>query len=96
VSCLKENAYGTPVYHLFVITTPRRNALMDYLHAQHIQTYIHYPLPVNKQKAFPGQKKEKFPNTENFADTILSIPLYPELTRENRETIVRVINDFNT
>ena len=97
VSCLKENAYGIPVYHLFVIRTPARDRMIDYLKSKGIQTLIHYPVPIHKQKAFPGKENQHdktFPRTERFAGEIVSIPIYPELSEENREKIVRVIDGF--
>jgi dTDP-4-amino-4,6-dideoxygalactose transaminase len=94
VSCLKENAYGIPVYHLFVIKTKKRDQLMDYLKSQKIQTLIHYPVPIHKQKAFCLQKNETFPHTGRFADEIMSIPIYPELSDENLGKIVEAINKF--
>jgi len=94
VSCLKEYSYGKPVYHLFVIKTPHRQKLIDHLTKHKIQSYIHYPVPINKQKAFSHQKKNAFPKTNQFANSIISIPLYPELSKSNRVTIVKVINEF--
>lgn len=97
VSCLKENDYGSPVYHLFVIKTPERDLLVEYLKSREIQTFIHYPIPIHQQKGFPqgkNQTTERYPNTERFASEILSIPIYPELKEENREKIVKKINEF--
>lgn len=94
VSCLKENTYGLPVYHLFVIKTPKRDQLIEYLKSRDIQTLIHYPVPLNKQKGFGLQTDEPFPAAARFADEILSIPIYPELSDENLEKIVNEINAF--
>lgn len=97
VDCLKENDYGVPVYHLFVIKTDERNRMVEYLKSNDIQCLIHYPVPIHEQKAFPGpanQSNERYPQTVRFADEILSIPIYPELSEENREIIVKVINEF--
>jgi len=99
VSCLKENSCGTPVYHLFVIKTPARERLMDHLKSNGIQSLIHYPVPIHKQKAFPHNKNKKetnetFPCTERFANEVVSIPIYPELSEENRGKIVEVIDTF--
>jgi dTDP-4-amino-4,6-dideoxygalactose transaminase len=94
VSCLKENSYGVPVYHLFVIKTPQRDRLLEYLKANALQCLIHYPVPIHRQNAFPFQGEETFPQAEQFAAEILSIPLYPELSREEREQIVKTINAF--
>ena len=96
VTCLKENSYGVPVYHLFVIKTPGRDRMVEYLKSHGIQCLIHYPVPIHEQKAFPGKTNtdEKYPYTKRFANEIVSIPIYPELSRENREKIVKVIDEF--
>lgn len=96
VKCLKENSYGVPVYHLFVIKTHGRDRMVEYLKSHDIQCLIHYPVPIHEQKAFPGKKSanERYPRTERFANEIVSIPIYPELTEEDREKIVKVINEF--
>lgn len=71
------------VYHLFVIRSPQRDALMEHLKTQGISTQIHYPIPIHRQKAFskgcliPGALIQ----TESAADEILSLPLCP-FTRE--------------
>lgn len=65
-------------YHLFVIQTRERDALMQHLHQRNIQTLIHYPIPPHLQKAysFLGYKPGDFPITESIARTCLSLPLY--------------------
>jgi dTDP-4-amino-4,6-dideoxygalactose transaminase len=106
VSFLKENSDGSPVYHLFVIRTrpDTRDQMMDYLKEAGIQNLIHYPVPIHRQKGFykhpfnPEKQIELtdnlYPNTVQFADEILSIPIYPELSHQDREKIVEVINEF--
>lgn len=100
VRCLNENSYGTPVYHLFIVKTPQRNRLMDHLKSNGIQSLIHYPVPMHRQKAFPishsgtPPNDSDFENTTAFADQILSIPIYPELNREDQEKIIQTIRSF--
>jgi len=94
VKCLAENSYGKPVYHLFVIKSENRDKMIQYLEKNDIKTLIHYPIPINKQKAFIWQKNEKLENSINFANSILSIPIYPELHKNNIEKIVEIINNF--
>ena len=94
VTCLDEKAYGVPNYHLFVIKGDHRDRLLKHLQDNGVECYIHYPLPVNRQRAFRFQKRERFPACEAFADSILSIPLYPELEPEEQERVIRVINGF--
>lgn len=94
VACLTEHDYGQVNYHLFVVKTPRRDALSAWLEKEGIKTLIHYPVPINEQKAFPGQKDEIMTCTREFAASILSLPMYPELTDREVENIIEKINLF--
>jgi dTDP-4-amino-4,6-dideoxygalactose transaminase len=94
VECIRENTYGTPNYHLFVVKCRERDRLIEYLKEKEIQTLIHYPVPINKQNAFYWQKAENFPATEHLADHVLSLPIYPELTNEEVEYIISAVNGF--
>lgn len=78
------------VYHLFVIESDARDALQRDLEAQHIGTGIHYPIPVHLQGAW-DLPRPKLPVTEALAKRILSIPLFPELTRAEVETVAGAI-----
>ena len=92
---LEENSYGKHVYHLYVIITSDRKKLQAHLDNNGIQNLIHYPIPINKQKAFFFQKDEKFPNSERLAEEILSIPIHHMLKREEMIKIVKYINEYN-
>lgn len=84
------------VYHLYVIEVDKRDALLDYLHNQGIQSLIHYPVPLHLQKAFEylGYKKGDFPNAEKSAGRILSLPMFPELREDQVDEIVSTIQKF--
>ncbi len=88
----------TPVYHLYVIylENGRRDELRQYLQEKGIGTGIHYPIPVHLTKAFEylGYKEGDFPVTEDRAKKILSLPMYPELSREQIEYVVEQIKSF--
>ncbi|HLN74215.1 MAG: DegT/DnrJ/EryC1/StrS family aminotransferase [Methylococcaceae bacterium] len=94
VECLSQESYGMPCYHLFVIKSPYRDQLAEYLAEHGIQTLIHYPVPVNRQKAFKWQKEETMENSVEFADSILSLPIYPGLPKEHIDQIIQTINEF--
>lgn len=94
VECLKAENYGNPVYHLFVVKSQNRTPLIVFLQKNGIQSFVHYPIPVNRQKAFKWQKDEIFENSDKFADTILSIPIYPGLNKKNIDQIIHAINEF--
>lgn len=84
------------VYHQFVIRCERRDELQRYLDDHDIQTQIHYPIPPHLAECYKWQryKKGDFPITEQYADTMLSLPLYTGMTEEEQEYIIDVINRF--
>lgn len=91
---IAQNA--THVYHLYVIRTEKRDELQNYLTENGIGTLIHYPIPPHLQEAYAnlGYKKGDFPIAEKIADTCLSLPMYPGLTKENVLTICNTIKEF--
>ncbi|HYK09118.1 MAG TPA: DegT/DnrJ/EryC1/StrS family aminotransferase [Candidatus Eisenbacteria bacterium] len=91
-----EKEDRTHVYHLYVIETPKRNALQKYLDSHGIRTGIHYPIPIHLQKAYAskGYKKGDFPVSEKKAQRILSLPMFPELTKKEIRSISNVVRDF--
>lgn len=96
VECLKEESYGKHANHLFVIKSKNRDKLLEHLHKHEIQSLIHYPIPVNRQKAFLGQKDELFQNSAMFADAILSLPIYPGLSENDINKIIKTVNEFKS
>lgn len=96
ISCPKEMPWGKHVYHLFVIRTERRDELRNYLDTYGIATGIHYPVPLHLQPAFAalGYEEGEFPIAEKYAKEILSLPIYPELTKEQIQYITHHIRTF--
>lgn len=88
-----EADYGMHVYHLYVIRCGHRDRLRQRLNSQGIQTGIHYPVPVHLQQAFKmcGYRRGDLPVTEQIAQEILSLPMYPELTVEQIEYVAEAI-----
>ncbi len=84
------------IFHLYVIRSERRNALMEHLSSRGIQIGIHYPIPIHLQPAYAdlGHKRGDYPVAEQLAEEILSLPMYPELTIEQIELVVTAIRDF--
>jgi len=70
------------VYHLYVIRTAQRDQVRAHLTQARIGTGLHYPTPIHLQPAYQdlGYDKGTFPVTEALANTILSLPMYPEMT----------------
>jgi dTDP-4-amino-4,6-dideoxygalactose transaminase len=96
VECLKEENYGIQSNHLFVVKSANRIKLMEHLLQNGIQSFIHYPIPVNRQKAFEWQKDETLEISDTFADAILSLPIYPGLSKNALNQIIRTINEFKS
>lgn len=93
----KDQQYAECVYHNYVIRTEKRDLLMQYLNGKGISTKIHYPIPIHLQKAASnlGYKEGDFPNTELYAKTMMSLPIYPELSNEEVDyVILNIINFF--
>ena len=84
------------VYHLYVVRTPRRDALLAHLKACGIGAGIHYPLPIHRQPAYLklGYANVVLPETERAAAEVLSLPMYPELTEEQIGYVTDKIKEF--
>ncbi len=67
-----------------------------YLESKNISTGIHYPIPIHLQPAYQdlAYRKGDFPIAERYADEILSLPMYPELSEEAITYVCRTIRDF--
>lgn len=83
-------------YHLFVITTEKRDKLIDYLSENNIYYGLHYPVPCHLQKAFKylDYKEGSIPNCEYLARHCISLPMYPELTDKEVEKVIDIINKY--
>lgn len=82
------------VFHLFVIRSDKRNELMEKLPSEGISFGIHYPMPVHLTGAYShlNYKKGDFPVAEKYADEILSLPMFPELTKDEISVVAKKIN----
>lgn len=91
---IREGA--THIWHQFVIKCDKRDALIDYLNENNICTIIHYPIPPHLSEAYGylGVKEGSLPITENYAKTIVSIPLYNGMTREEQDYVIEKLNAF--
>ncbi len=88
--------YSNHVHHVYAILTPQREELQNSLQAAGIQTGIHYPIPVHLLEAHKdlGYREGDFPVAEKIAAQELSLPLYPELTQLQIETIASQVCSF--
>lgn len=84
------------VYHLYVIQSEKRDELTSYLGKKGISTGIYYPVPLHLQKVYRnlGYKKGDLPNAEYLSDRTFAIPVYPELTDDQKKNIIDSILSF--
>ncbi len=86
------------VYHLYVIQLGNREQVQEALRAHGVSTGIHYPIPIHLQQACAhlGYRRGNFPVTERAAARILSLPIYPEMTRAQREHVAAALEQALT
>lgn len=91
-----EANFARSVYHLYVILLDDREGLQTFLGDKGIATGLHYPLPLHLQKAYEhlDYKEGSFPVTEKVAKTLISLPMFPELNREQIEYVAASIKQF--
>jgi dTDP-4-amino-4,6-dideoxygalactose transaminase len=84
------------IHHLYVIRTKHRDGLGEHLKSQGVATGLHYPVPVHQQKCYRewGYGAGSFPVTERVASEILSLPMFPGLTRDQQERVASAIGAF--
>ena len=84
------------VYHQFVIRCKSRDRLAGYLKENGIDTIVHYPVPPHLSKAYEylGIKKGSLPLTEEYADTVLSVPMYNGITKEEQDAVIGALNSY--
>ena len=91
-----EAEFARPVYHLYVILVDDREGLQQFLNDKGIASGLHYPIPLHLQKAYArlGYGEGSFPVTENAAKKLISLPMFPELTRDQIEYVAESIKAF--
>ena len=91
--------YAHHVYHLYVIRVMQRDVLQQALLKDGIQTGIHYPIPVHLQRSYSdlGYRAGDFPCSEEIAQEVLSLPMYPELhATAQRDVAQSILARMNT
>ena len=101
---LKDTKLVTPfkdndvkhVYHLYILQSDNRTELVNYLKENGIATGVYYPVPLHLQKAYKdlGYKEGDLPNAEYLSHRTLAIPMFAELTDEEKEYIVENLKKF--
>ena len=89
-----EKEYAKHVYHLYVIRCRDRDRLQQHLSANGIQTQIHFPIPVHRQKAYQGLAGDtNMPVTERICQEILSLPMHPLLGEDEVQTVAECVRN---
>jgi dTDP-3-amino-3,4,6-trideoxy-alpha-D-glucose transaminase len=79
------------VYHLFVVRVPDRNRFQEQLAADGIETLVHYPLSIPRQRAFTHMTPADCPIAERACDEVLSLPLHPGLSDDDLDSVVLAV-----
>ena len=83
-------------YQTFVVLAERRNALIDHLRERGVDAKVHYPLAIHMQPAALslGHRPDDFPVTRELADRVVSLPIYGEMTPEQRALVIDGVRSF--
>ncbi len=84
------------IYNQYIIRAERRDELREFLTASNVGTEIYYPVPLHQQKCFEylGYSTDEFPESDKAARESLAIPIYPELSEEQKQYVVDQISAF--
>jgi dTDP-4-amino-4,6-dideoxygalactose transaminase len=87
---------STHVFHLFVVRSDQRDALQAFLKQNDIGALVHYPVPVHRQPAYTGRVagSDNLAITERVAEDVLSLPLYPEMTDSDAQSVIDAVMRF--
>jgi dTDP-4-amino-4,6-dideoxygalactose transaminase len=96
VSVPLENENEFHVYQTYMVKVRRRDELQSFLKVQGIESIVHYPIPIHLQPAAKSlnHKEGSFPIAEKLAREILSLPLYPGLSRSDQQFVIDKIHEF--
>ena len=99
-AALKDTGFRLPfekpgyrhVYHLYVIETPGRDDFLAYLNDAGIDAKVHYPIAIHQQAGYPwgkaADRNVRLPRTERSAASVISLPMYPELTQAEIDYVI--------
>tara|TARA_B110001450_G_C17616271_1_gene479384 strand:- start:274 stop:1386 length:1113 start_codon:yes stop_codon:yes gene_type:complete len=93
------DSFCVPVWHLFVIRLENetiRNKLLDHLKNNNVEVGIHYPIPIHNLEAYSELNDQQYNLgiCNDYSKIILSLPMYPNLTKKNIEYICNLINNY--
>jgi dTDP-4-amino-4,6-dideoxygalactose transaminase len=96
VTTPKVRPESTHTYHLYVIRAKKRDELAAFLKSKGIETAVHYPVPLPFMPAYEylGHQSHDFPVAYQYQNEILSLPMYPELTKQMMDYVSTTIKAF--
>lgn len=85
------------VYHMYILQSEKRQEIVSYLNDKGIATGIYYPIPIHLQKVYKdlGYRHRDLPNAEHLSERTFAIPMFVELTNEEKEYIVEKLKEFD-
>ena len=81
-----------PVWHVFVVRTPARESLIEYLSSKGVSTLIHYPIPPHQQAAYHEWNARSYPITEAIHREVLSLPISPVMSDAEVDAVIAACN----
>jgi dTDP-4-amino-4,6-dideoxygalactose transaminase len=88
--------YNYHIFHQYTIIAENRDDLRDFLKSREIGFEIYYPVPLHMQDCYKdlGYRKGDLPVSEDLADRVISLPIFPELTGPEQDIVVDTIKEF--
>lgn len=87
----------TPVFHLYAVRCTKRDELAEHLNKNGIEAGVHYPVPIHLQpiyKQLYGFKGGEFPVSEALANEMISLPMFPDMNRDEVKRVSEEVRDF--
>jgi dTDP-4-amino-4,6-dideoxygalactose transaminase len=93
IELIEQIAMAESSFHLYVIRADKRAVVEEVLRQSKIQYGIHYPVPIHLQPAYRSMNlgRGSFPISEQLAESIISLPIYPELSKPDQERVVAAV-----
>lgn len=84
------------IFNQFTLLAEKRDELLNYLRSREIGCAIYYPLPLHLQECFSylNHRKGDFPISEQLSDSVISIPVFSEISREQQDHVIAEIRNF--
>lgn len=96
ITCFKEQSWSESCFHLYIIRVKDRTKVQQHLDKNKIGTGLHYPVPLHLQRAYVSlhYRSGDFPVTEATTAEILSLPMFPGLTREQQDRVIAALREI--